>query len=165
MVMEHCAISQCGISKLSFSEAGYAVNHYNYIRFLRIAIIPFIRQHHGNGHYWLWIDLESAHYANNTLTVLWQQGTCFALKDANSPCVASLRPVEDFWPLLKKAIYNEGWEAQSQHWSGESRRRVGKFPFLQSFAYSMRSRSNWQFVLKMAIGQSTEGIEPRSIRH
>ena len=113
MVMEHCAISLCGISKLSFLEVGYTVNHYNYVRFLRIAIIPFIHQYHGNGHYLLWIDLESAHYANNTLTVLWQQGTCFALKDANPSCVALLRPVEDFWPALKKAIYDEGREATS----------------------------------------------------
>ena len=70
MVIEHCAISQRGISKLSFLEKGYAINLYNYIRFLRIVIIPFIYQHYGNGHYWLWIDLESAHYANKTLTVL-----------------------------------------------------------------------------------------------
>ena len=102
--MEHCAISQYAILKLSFLEVDFAVNHH-YIRFLRIAIIPFIRQYQGNGHYCLWIDLESAHYANNTLTVLWQQGTCFALKDANPSCVALLRPVEDFWPSLKKAIY------------------------------------------------------------
>ena len=69
MVMEHCAFSQSGISKLSFSEVGYAVN-YHYIRFLQIAIILFIRQNHGNGRYWLRIDLESAHYANDALIVL-----------------------------------------------------------------------------------------------
>ena len=89
--MEHSAIFQHGTSKWSFSEAGYAFNHH-YIRFLRIAIIPLIHQH-GNGRYWLWMDLEGAHYANNTVTFLWQQGTCFVLKDAKfamcrhvSPC-------------------------------------------------------------------------------
>ena len=69
MVMEHCALSQCGISKLSFSEAGYTVSHNNCIRFLQIAIIPFICRHHGNGCYWLRIDLENVHYTNNTLIV------------------------------------------------------------------------------------------------
>ena len=68
MVIEYCAISQHDVSKLSFLEVGYAVNRHNYIRFLRIAIIPFIRQHHGNGRYWLWMHLESAHYTNDTLT-------------------------------------------------------------------------------------------------
>ena len=32
-------------------------------------------------------------------------------KDANPPSVASLQPVEDFWAALKKAVYDEGWEA------------------------------------------------------
>ena len=54
------------------------------------------------------MDLECAHYANDNLTFLWQQSTCFVLKDANSPL---LRPVKDFWHVLKKAIYDEGWEA------------------------------------------------------
>ena len=52
----------------------YAVNRHNYIRFLRIAVIPFIRWHHGSGFYWLWMDLASAYYTNNTLTFLQQQG-------------------------------------------------------------------------------------------
>ncbi len=47
------------------------------MRFLCITIIPLIPQHHGNGHYWLWMDLASAHYTNDTLTFLQQQGICF----------------------------------------------------------------------------------------
>ena len=60
--------------RVVFSEAGYTVNRHKYIRFLCIAIIPFIRQHHGSGFYWLWMDLASAHYTNNMLTFLQQQG-------------------------------------------------------------------------------------------
>ena len=60
--------------KAVLSEVGYAVYCHNYIRFLRITVIPFIRQHHGSGCYWLWIDLVSSHYTNNTLTFLQQQG-------------------------------------------------------------------------------------------
>ena len=92
MVMEHCAISQHGISKLSFLEAGYAVNCHNYIRFLRIAVIPFIHQHHGKGCYWLWMNLASSHYANDTLIFLWQQGICFLPKRANLPCFSIALP-------------------------------------------------------------------------
>ncbi len=51
--MVHCTISQCGISKLSFLVAGYALNCYNYIRFLHTAIIPFIHQLHSNECYWM----------------------------------------------------------------------------------------------------------------
>ena len=83
------------------------------IRFFQIAITPFIHQHHGNGRYWLWMDLERVHYANDTLIFLWQQGTCFILKDAHSRCITLLWPVEDFWSVFKKTVYDEGWEATS----------------------------------------------------
>ena len=60
--------------KVVFLEAGNAVNRHHYIRFLRITIIPFICQYHCSGCYWLWMDLASTHYTNNTLTFLQQQG-------------------------------------------------------------------------------------------
>ncbi len=60
--------------KVVLSEVGNTVNHYNYIRFLRIDVIPFIHWHHGSRCYWLWMDLASAHYTTNTLTFLQQQG-------------------------------------------------------------------------------------------
>ena len=103
LVMMHCTIFQSGISKLSFLEAGYAVNPHNFI-ILWIAVIPFIRQYRGYGRYWLQMDLASAHYANDMLVLLQQQIVCFVPKDANPPCVTMLQPVEDFWAALKKAV-------------------------------------------------------------
>ena len=70
--MVHYTISQCGILKMSFLVAGYALNRHNYIRFLHTAVIPFIRQLHSNECYWLWIDLAIAHYANNIQAFLSQ---------------------------------------------------------------------------------------------
>ena len=46
---------------------------------------------------------KCAHYANDALTFLLQQGICFVPKDANPPGVA--------W--LKKVFYDGGWEATS----------------------------------------------------
>ncbi len=57
------------------------------------------------------MDLSSAHYVNDTLTFLRQQGICFVPKDANLPYVAWLLPVEDFW--LKKAFCDGRQEATS----------------------------------------------------
>ena len=102
-LMGYCPISQYGISKLSFLEAGYTVNHHNYIRFLCTAVIPFICQHHGNSRYYLMMDLASAYYVNEALAFFRQPSICFVSKGANQPCVALLRPVEDFWAALKKA--------------------------------------------------------------
>ena len=59
------------------------------------------------------MDLASAHYANDTLQFLREQGIRFVPKESNPPCIASLRPVEDFWAALKKQVYDEGWEATS----------------------------------------------------
>ena len=59
------------------------------------------------------MDLASAHHANATLAFLQQEKIRFVPKDANPPNVASLCLVEDFWAALKKAVYDEGWEATS----------------------------------------------------
>ena len=112
-LLVHCAISPKGVSELSFVEGGYAINRHAYIQILRSTVVPFIRRHHSNGRYYFWMDLASAHYANDTLAFLRQEGIRFVPKHANPPCVASLRPVEDFWAALKKAVYDEGWEASS----------------------------------------------------
>ena len=132
------------------------------IRFFRIAITPFIHQHHGNGCYWLWMDLESAHYTNDTLTFLWQQGTCFILKDAHSPCLASVRPVEDLWPALKKA-YDGGLEATSipllkQNQEGPTNSRSD-----DPLQYSQSALGSLH--LRWLLGGLPLDIEPRPIRH
>ena len=59
------------------------------------------------------IDLACAHYANDTLNFLREEGIRFVPKDANPPSVASLRPIEDFWAALKKEVYDGGWETTS----------------------------------------------------
>ena len=112
-LLVHCAISPKGVSKISFVEGGYAVNAQRYIQMLRQAVVPFICANHSNGRYWFWMDLASAHFANATLDFLRQERIRFVPKDANPPSVASLRPVEDFWAALKKAVYDGGWEATS----------------------------------------------------
>lgn len=112
-LLVHAAISTRGVSELTFIEGGYAVNRFVYIEILRKTVVPFIRRHHSNGRYWFWPDLASAHYANDTLDFLRQNNIRFIAKDANPPCVASLRPIEDFWAALKKSVYDQGWEATS----------------------------------------------------
>ena len=58
------------------------------------------------------MGLASAHYTNNTLPFFSNKASSPSLipEDANQPCITSLQPVE-FWPMLKKAFYDGGWEA------------------------------------------------------
>ena len=42
-----------------------------------------------------------------------ENGIRYIPKDRNPPAVASLRPIEDYWSALKKAVYDGGWEADN----------------------------------------------------
>ena len=146
--------------KVIFLEAGYAVNRHKYIIFLRIAIIPFIRQHHGSGCHWLWMDLASAHYANNMLTFLQQQG--FIPKLHPQGCKPTMRCLalasrilahaqKGFSRWRMEGVFNPGTKAENQEGPANS---PSDDPFQQS-------RCNWQFALEMATGWSTVGHWPR----
>ena len=37
----------------------------------------------------------------------------FVSKEGNPPCITSLRPIDDFWAALKKAVYDKNGEATS----------------------------------------------------
>ena len=93
--------------------ANNAVNAEVYINILRTSVVPFIRQNHANGSYYFWPDLASAHYSRDALQFLEENNIRYVPKDANPPAVASLRPIEDYWSALKKAVYDGGWEAKS----------------------------------------------------
>ena len=103
MVIVHCAISQSGILKLSFLEAGYTFTHHNFIRFLCIVVILFIRQHLVMGvigYGWTW-------QVPTTLATYWRfpSNTAFALfPRMQIDHVTLLRLVADFWAMLKKAV-------------------------------------------------------------
>ena len=49
---------------------------------------------------------------NDTFAFL-QQRIKFVSKKANPTCIASLRPIEDSWAALKKAVYDKSCEATS----------------------------------------------------
>ena len=147
--MVHCTISQCGISKLSFLVAGYALNRHNYIRFLHTAVIPFIRQLHSNERYWTWqlptmpitywLSSGNKAFALSPRMQINHALLRFSGSKISGPCSKRLFMMED------------GRQLQSRRWSRASRKRLVKFPFQRSFI----SSTWWQFALKMAIGRST----------
>ena len=112
-LLVHATISPKGMSKIFFVPAGNAVKATVYMQILRQRVIPFIREKHSDRRYFFWPHLASAHYANNTLQLLRDENIKFIPKEANPPAVASLRPIEDLWAALKKAVYAGGWEADN----------------------------------------------------
>ena len=164
--MEHCAISQRVVSKLSFwrretqltatSTSDFSTSPLSPLSPLSVSItaVGVI------GYGWTW-------QIPTTPTTRWlsfsnkASSLSFIPKDANPLWVALLRPVE-FWPTLKKAFYNGGWEATSiptkaENQEGPANSRSNDLQHNQGAIGSLH--------LRWLLGGLLLGIEPRPIRH
>ena len=74
---------------------------------------PFIDEHHADGDYWFWPDLASAHYAKETLELFGALNIKFIPRKDNPPNVPHLRPIENYWAAVKRAVYAGGYRAKS----------------------------------------------------
>lgn len=109
------AISERGHSDVYFRKSGLAVNGEVYRQHcIRDRLKPFIQEVHGNDEIIFWPDLASSHYARATLQLLDELEIPYVPRDANPPNVPKLRPVEDFWGILKGLVYRGGWEAKTE---------------------------------------------------
>jgi hypothetical protein len=106
-------ISPKGISKPLFSKSKQAVNNHVYMSYLHKRLLPFINEHHKNGHYLFWPDLASSHYAKDVIAFLETENINYVPKVKNPPNVPEARPIEDFWAVLKRAVYAGNWQAKS----------------------------------------------------
>ena len=112
--MEHCAISQCVVSKLPFwrrvtqliatitSDISASPSSPLSVGITAVGVI-------GYGWTWRVPTTPTTHWLSSSNKA---SSPSFIPKDANPPSVALLRPVE-IWPTLKKAFYDRGWEATS----------------------------------------------------
>lgn len=108
------AISDQGMSKPFFCPSGLAINKEIYSdECITKRLHPFLLEHHSDRNYLFWPDLASAHYAQHSLKKFEDLGIQFVPKEKNPPNVPQLRPIEDFWGLLKQEVYRHGWRADS----------------------------------------------------
>ena len=106
-------ISERGISAPTIRKSGLAVNKTVYLDFIKRGVIPFIKKHHSDGNYKFWPDLASSHYANTVVNYLIDQNIEFVQKCENPANVPEVRPIEDFWSILKEKVYENGWRAKN----------------------------------------------------
>jgi transposase len=106
-------ISERGISAPIIRKSGLAVNQKVYLDFIKRGVIPFIKKHHSDGNYKFWPDLASSHYANSVVSYLNDQNIKFVPKHENPANVPEVRPIEDFWSILKGKVYENGWRAEN----------------------------------------------------
>jgi transposase len=106
------AFSEKGISKPYIVPSGQAINQDVYINeCLNSRLIPFINEHHKNDEVVFWPDLASSHYANKVQDFLKAQKIEYVPKVRNIANVPELRPIEDFWALIKRDVYAKNWQA------------------------------------------------------
>jgi transposase len=108
------AISSKGISEPYFVPSGLAINQTIYLKeCIMKRLIPFIKKNHSDGKYVFWPDLASAHYAKSVTNYLEQKNIRFVPKIENPPNAPELRPIEDYWGILKGKVYDNGYKAKS----------------------------------------------------
>jgi len=97
-----------------FGESGgAAVNQYVYLDFIKERLLPFINEHHSDGEYVFWPDLASDYYAKNVTTYFEANNINYVKRRDNPPNVPEVRPIEDFWSILKGMVYNGNWHAEN----------------------------------------------------
>jgi transposase len=113
-VLVYVAISPRGISKPVFFKSGLAINANVYRdECLKKSLVPFLRKHHRDNRFVFWPDLASAHYAKTVQVYLQGEKVTFVPKSLNPANVPKVRPIEDFWAVLKQKVYENGWSAKT----------------------------------------------------
>ena len=111
-VLVWLAISTKGISQIHIRPSGMAINQEVYLNECIIKrLVPFINKYHSNGNYVFWPDLASSNYAYSITDWLEEQNITFLPKDMNPANLPEARPIEDFWAILKREEYMDGWTA------------------------------------------------------
>ena len=113
-LMMWIAISPRGISRPYFVPSAVAVNKEIYMKeCIQKKLYPFLQEKYPDSDYIFWPDLASSHTAKTTVGLLQELDINFVSKEDNPPCVPQLRPIENFFGILKQQVYKNGWEAQS----------------------------------------------------
>jgi hypothetical protein len=113
-VLVWLAISTKGISQIHIRPSAMAINQEVYLNECIIKrLVPFINKYHSDGNYVFWPDLASSHYAYSVTDWLEEQKIPFVPKDMNPANLPEARPIEDFWAILKRDVYMDGWTADN----------------------------------------------------
>jgi transposase len=114
------AICECGLKSTPYITTS-TMNTDIYIKeCLHKRILPMIRKHKKGTLFWP--DLASCHYAKKTREWMAAKGVQFVQKDSNPPNCPEVRPIEQFWAIMKqklrtKFIASDSIENFKKDWS------------------------------------------------
>lgn len=114
-VLVWVAISEKGVSTSYITKSrGPAINADIYIKKCLPKMKKFISKEHLDRNFIFWPDLASSHYAKSTLDWLAKNNIPTVPKADNPPNVPQARPIENFWAVLSRLVYDGGWEAKTE---------------------------------------------------
>lgn len=97
------AICSCGRKSKSFVSTGTINKDIYEKECLQKRLLPFIRSHDSPALFWP--DLASCHYAKSILEWYNAHEVKYVPKTANPPNCPELRPVEKYWALIKRKLF------------------------------------------------------------
>lgn len=141
-VLVWIAISLKGVSVPYIRPIGApVVNSDVYIAECLPKLKKIIDEHHSQDEYIFWPDLARCHYSKKTLAWLSGQNILVVPQEDKPPIVPQARPIENFWALLDRMVYKNGWEAKSeQQLVGRIRRKLKEVDYsvVQAMMKSIR---------------------------
>lgn len=115
------AICSCGRKSQPFITTGTINKDVYEKECLQKRLLPFIRSHSDDPLFWP--DLASCHYAKTVMDWYQANGIKIVPKTANPPNCPELRPIEQYWALVKRKLSGKKQEVKNvkhfkQIWNG-----------------------------------------------
>ena len=114
-VMIHCSISRRGFSQLYVAPKKTSMDGKLYREQALKRLVRFIDENYESRNQVIfWPDLATCHYTNENLEFLRENGIAFVKKEENPPSAPQIRPIENYWGILKMKVYEGNWSAKSR---------------------------------------------------
>ena len=108
-------IARTGISKIFISPKNQSMNAELYQKKCLTKVIEFVDTHNeSRNEVIFWPDLATCHYANVNQDWMREQDLYFIAKEDNPPATPQIRPIEQFWSMLKAKVYENNWSAKNR---------------------------------------------------
>lgn len=114
-VMIWCCISRRGISDVYVAPKRTLMDALLYQTKCLSKVLKFVDSHYDSRDEVLfWPDLATCHYATINQDFMTNEGLPFVKRHENPPNAPQLRPIENFWGLLKQRVYAGNYSAKTR---------------------------------------------------
>ena len=114
-VMVWMMIARTGISKIFISPKHQSMNAELYRKKCLSKVLEFVDTHYESRNQVIfWPDLATCHYAKVNQAWMKEQDLYFIPKEDNPPACPQIRPIEQFWSMLKNKVYENNWSAKNR---------------------------------------------------